>query len=343
MRAGRGMLTIIKSTIVIIGLLAISTPCQARNRNQALAQAQITIRREQAAENALRNPLWLHTGAQKARIVVASLENALVETNHNSAMPRKQLGWLKSIRADRIERRILLPLRLLAALLRILLLPLRILLAPLIVLLRLLRLLLRLLNPLVLLILFLQGANLVANILRIVAMILLRILLRLLRRRRRKDESEEVNVITLHEEEHRKHHEYVPMPYCLAKAHKKEKTIDLQHSQSHRRRHLGDSGGHRDLHEISADDGIYLTDSDVRQLELHLFEGRRLIAQLGQLKSSAFMGDLCYGPRYPTTLNANGDLHEREVTHQLRQMLCDRLMINQPRQLIFAREPGQFM
>lgn len=95
------------------------------------------------------------------------------------------------------QRRIFLPLRLLAALLRILLLPLRILLAPVIVLLRALRFLLRFLNPLYLLVLFFQGFNLVFQGLRIIAMIIARILMRIFRRRHRKREEEERTVITV--------------------------------------------------------------------------------------------------------------------------------------------------
>lgn len=126
---------------------------------------------------------------------------------------RQPRGW----QLDKMERRInplLLPLRLLAAIVRLLLLPLRILLAPLLILLRallqLLRLLLRLLNPIFLLLLALQGANLVLQVARIILMIVARIL-RILRRRHEKEEQRETEVITVDEGERLQAPAKVPM------------------------------------------------------------------------------------------------------------------------------------
>jgi hypothetical protein len=95
-----------------------------------------------------------------------------------------------------IQRRILLPIRILAALLRVLLLPLRILLLPLVVLLRLLERLIRVLvfflNPLF----YLQVGSFVLNVARTIVMAVLRVL-RLIFRHERKDEHEEIDVVTV--------------------------------------------------------------------------------------------------------------------------------------------------
>lgn len=129
-----------------------------------------------------------------------SFANRLSTTTPNNTMLA-----IKRLRSPRIQPR-LNPLAPLLALLRILLLPLRILLAPVIVLLRaliqILRLLLRLLNPIFLLFVFLGAVNMVANIARIVALIL-RIIFEALRRRRRKDKDEyrDVEVVTIVEDQ----------------------------------------------------------------------------------------------------------------------------------------------
>jgi len=108
----------------------------------------------------------------------------------------------------------------LAALLRILLLPLRILLAPLIILIRILLIILRLLlrfllffiNPVVLIGGPLQVLNILAQIARMILMIIARILERL-REEIEKDEHEEIEVVTIDERlahhkepKHRHHH-----------------------------------------------------------------------------------------------------------------------------------------
>lgn len=114
---------------------------------------------------------------------------------------------------DKLERRnpaillnpLLLPLRLLLALFRILTLPLRVLLAPVFLLLRaivrFLFLLVQLLNPFFYLVLFVQGGQLVFNIARMILMIIRMILRRIFRRREDKDEHEEIEVITLVQED----------------------------------------------------------------------------------------------------------------------------------------------
>lgn len=130
-------------------------------------------------------------------------------------------------RPDKMERRILLPLRLLAALLRILLLPLRILLAPLIILLRaireLLRFLLILINPVALAIIFLEALNIAANIARIILMIL-----RLIFIRKRKDEERDVRVITIVED-----NSYHHKPIAKHKKKQKFPKNDKKYNQPH--------------------------------------------------------------------------------------------------------------
>lgn len=138
----------------------------------------------------------------------------LRQTNGTLPMGRKKRAKYNGQHSKRLpaQRRnpLLLPVQILAALLRILLLPLRILLAPLIILLRLLlnllRLLLRVLlffiDPRVLFYLFVVGPFQVANIARIILMLIARLLRLLRRRREEKDEHEETKVITLVEQQH---------------------------------------------------------------------------------------------------------------------------------------------
>lgn len=129
------------------------------------------------------------------------------QKNSRSRSRRRPLIWHRGRHKEsvQIERRILLPVRILAALLRLLLLPLRILLLPLVILLRLvlqlLRLLLqllRLLDPIALLFMGGQFVLLALNVARTIVMIVLRILRIIFKRHRhRKDEHDEINVITL--------------------------------------------------------------------------------------------------------------------------------------------------
>lgn len=121
---------------------------------------------------------------------------------------------MPSTSGHKLERRIgplLLPLRLLLALLRILLLPLRILLAPLILLLQVVRLLLRLLDPLFYLELLLLALSVAANIARGILRLIF-----LLRRRRKQEKKDdrETKVITLFEEQDEPHH-LKPVPIVL--------------------------------------------------------------------------------------------------------------------------------
>lgn len=133
--------------------------------------------------------------------------------NQSDNLPTITLLWrivegsIRRFKSAKIQRRInplLLPLRILAALLRILLLPLRILLAPLIVLLRALLQILRMLLRLLVELIF-GGPIFLANVARILLMIVAEILRIILRIRRReleeKDEHRERHVITIVEED----------------------------------------------------------------------------------------------------------------------------------------------
>lgn len=162
--------------------------------------------------------------AESSRVLSLPTPLSTISSNR-----KKRFRWIKR---DKMQRRILLPLRLLAALLRLLLLPLRILLAPVILLLRailqLLRLLLRLLNPFFFIFLLIQAFNIAANIARLILMIL-RIVFRRLRRREKeeKDDEEIREVITLDEGNHR-----VTTTTRKPKKHKKH---HHKHGSHHRR------------------------------------------------------------------------------------------------------------
>lgn len=205
-----------------------------------------------------------------------NLEKPQNKSNYNSLSKIKhQIERRKKINQDELERRInpiILPLRILAALLRLLLLPLRILLAPLIVLLRallqilrlllqLIRILLLLINPFFYLFLLLEAINIAANIARIVAMILRLIFKRF--HRHRKDEEESTRVITLEEE----HHE----PPQIVYQHKKK------HHKKHKHKHHHVTNGHQ------------FNDKNVarrEQMEMTeiLFSGREVVKEIESLR-----------------------------------------------------------
>lgn len=161
-------------------------------------------------------------------------------------------------------------------------------------------------------------------------MILLRILRRILRRRRkRKDEHEEIEVITVHDEEEKAPpHAPVYTPFCLAKPHKKGKNMafepHLERNRHQRRaRERGDGTTAGGLMAIPSKNEDQISDRDIHQLEMNLFEGRRLLGQLEQLRRSALDGNLC---RF--TDNQVLASKDKDVRHQLRLVLCDLPMTN---------------
>lgn len=165
--------------------------CQAFSANQhqsqddtAAAQSRCVAKIGLPSQHATTAP-----NSTKRDVPVMKILNSILESS------------IRRLRRDKLERQanpLLLPLRLILALLRILLLPLRILLAPLIILLRALAQLLRLILRLLIEALF-QGFLFIANIGRILLLIVAEILRLILRIRlfEEKDEHTEENVITL--------------------------------------------------------------------------------------------------------------------------------------------------